>query len=197
MKKCKSCKILPVEIDTKNRRIRPSREFCRDCRRFQELFLHPERIEQTEKRREKRKDRKNKFKEYINLCSNNLNIKKTLVSNDEKRKVLFKQRAAKTRVHRKKGQIEIADEEKLAIKEFYRLCPKDFHIDHIIPISIGGKHCLENLQYLPATENISKGAKLDLELLEKLNGNIPISNSYLQRKFKLTAEEAQKIMAMI
>lgn len=52
-------------------------------------------------------------------------------------------------------------EELEGIKEFYCHCPEDWHVDHIIPISKGGKHLLSNLQYLPALENLKKGAKLD------------------------------------
>ena len=48
------------------------------------------------------------------------------------------------------------------IKNFYIACPKGYHVDHIIPLkgeNISGLHVLENLQYLPAMENIKKGNK--------------------------------------
>lgn len=47
------------------------------------------------------------------------------------------------------------------IKQFYIACPKGYHIDHIIPISKGGYHTMENLQYLTAFENMSKSDSWD------------------------------------
>ena len=53
-----------------------------------------------------------------------------------------------------------------AIKEIYKQCQLKniemgvkHNVDHIVPISKGGKHCATNLQILTAFENQSKGAK--------------------------------------
>jgi hypothetical protein len=49
-----------------------------------------------------------------------------------------------------------------AIRAFYRACPPGFHVDHVIPLngrSVSGLHVIENLQYLPAKENLRKGSK--------------------------------------
>jgi 5-methylcytosine-specific restriction endonuclease McrA len=51
--------------------------------------------------------------------------------------------------------------EKELIGRFYKNCPKGYEVDHIIPVSKGGKHILSNLQYLTANENRQKSAKLN------------------------------------
>lgn len=52
------------------------------------------------------------------------------------------------------------DADLAAIKQFYIDCPPGYEVDHIIPISKGGLHILENLQYLTAKENRQKSNKL-------------------------------------
>ena len=61
---------------------------------------------------------------------------------------------------RLKSQIP-PDADLKAIKEFYDNCPPGYEVDHIIPISKGGLHTLNNLQYLTVSQNRSKGAKLN------------------------------------
>lgn len=60
---------------------------------------------------------------------------------------------------RKNQTPEDADMEK--IKEIYLNCPPGYEVDHIIPVSKGGLHHQDNLQYLTIAENRSKSNKLD------------------------------------
>ena len=49
-----------------------------------------------------------------------------------------------------------------AIQEFYTNCPDGYHVDHIIPLNgknVSGLHCIDNLQYLTANQNLRKSNK--------------------------------------
>lgn len=52
------------------------------------------------------------------------------------------------------------------VREIYANCPAGYDVDHIIPITRGGLHHPENLQYLPSSANKSKGNKLPVECPE-------------------------------
>lgn len=63
----------------------------------------------------------------------------------------------------KKAEEGVSKEEMALVKKFYKDRPKGYWVDHIIPITRGGKHCLSNLQYLRPVENIKKSNRLSGE----------------------------------
>lgn len=52
------------------------------------------------------------------------------------------------------------------MKLIYLHCPEGYVVDHIIPLSKGGLHHEDNLQYLPKNINLRKGSKLDFDCSE-------------------------------
>lgn len=75
-----------------------------------------------------------------------------------------------------------ADLIKIAL--IYKNCPEGYHVDHIIPIKgklVSGLHVHDNLQYLPAKDNIVKNNSFDIDKyndgIEWYQTNIPISIS--------------------
>lgn len=75
-------------------------------------------------------------------------------------KARAKRRAARYR-KRKKRQTP-KDANLVLIKQIYEHCPKGYEVDHIKPLSKGGLHHEDNLQYLPASINRKKGNKKKL-----------------------------------
>ena len=65
-------------------------------------------------------------------------------------------RAAKLKATPKWANLE-------AIRAIYAKCPKGYHVDHVIPlkgINVCGLHIAENLQILPASDNLRKSNKV-------------------------------------
>jgi len=59
---------------------------------------------------------------------------------------------------------ETSWEEKRLVREFYFNRPEGFEVDHIVPVSRGGRHILSNLRYVTHEENAKKWNKLIEEL---------------------------------
>lgn len=79
-------------------------------------------------------------------------------SKELKRAVCAKQRAKKLRATPAWADLK-------AIEEFYRHCPIGYEVDHIVPLQgklVSGLHVLNNLQYLPASENRKKSNKFEV-----------------------------------
>jgi len=205
-KKCKICKEFTFENsvsyykrtkDPKN----PLPYLCKDCLKIQRKQNPTEKdIKNREKeaiRRNKKRNLRLQFVEFnkkVNTCHFLLEQRNRL---NEQRKIYWKIQGALIRSKRAKALIDISNQEKTLIKEFYEKCPLNFHVDHIIPISKGGKHCIKNLQYLPAKDNLTKNKKITTQDLIKFMDDGKITIDSLQVRFQLSIDSAKKIMAEI
>ena len=94
-------------------------------------------------------------------CSDACNPKRLDLSPEEKQKRhRTRQNEAWQRYMAKRKNQTPSNIDIKALQEFYLNCPNGYEVDHIIPISKGGLHSLENLQYLTINENRRKSNKL-------------------------------------
>lgn len=185
-KRCYKCKCLEWESSIKfyNRtKDNPkARFYCKKCDP-----IRKERIKQIIEKGNKTRERKKEIKRFSDICRIQVD---NLISKERKRYSVFNQteeakqgrrryektdkgraaisvRTYNRRTKYKNARQGISDEEKMAIGRFYRKCPVGCEVDHIIPISKGGRHEISNLQYLTREENRKKSAKLMTDLVKK------------------------------
>lgn len=91
--------------------------------------------------REFRKKHRMKMNEYNKTEQKSISQQKC----DERRRKVYRE-----------SYENLSWEEIQNINDFYRNCPLGYEVDHIQPISRGGKHILSNLQYLTKQENMKK-----------------------------------------
>jgi CRISPR/Cas system Type II protein with McrA/HNH and RuvC-like nuclease domain len=94
-------------------------------------------------------------------CSDGCNPKKLKLTLEEKqlRHKSMHNEAWHRYMAKKKNQTP-ANVDIKELQQFYLNCPKGYEVDHIMPISKGGLHCIENLQYLTISENRKKSNKI-------------------------------------
>ena len=167
---------------------------CKDCLHVIKAFNPEERELEIYIKGIALKNNNQHLKRFITNVNKNENIIKYKKKEDKKRKLENRNLASRTRAKRKGAYIDLEKDEKKLIRQFYNECMSGYHVDHIIPLSKGGKHCLTNLQYLKSKENIKKSNNITIDILEKfMDGNI-LSIAFLQRKFKMTFKDAQNIL---
>ena len=91
-------------------------------------------------------------------CSNNCKPRLSVKERKERSKSIHNE-AWQRYMARKKNQTP-NDVNIKELQEFYKNCPTGHEVDHIIPISKGGLHSIENLQYLTISENRKKSNKI-------------------------------------
>ncbi len=79
----------------------------------------------------------------------------------EKGKAAKQRGYLKRQLNKKLSEKDLSFEEKQLIGQFYKNCPEGYEVDHIHPISKGGKHRLSNLQYLTRADNMRKYDKIE------------------------------------
>jgi len=81
-----------------------------------------------------------------------------LIKPQEHHQAMNALRQSRYRAKKYRTMASDADHEK--IKQIYLNCPAGHEVDHIIPVSRGGLHHEDNLQYLPILANRRKGNRL-------------------------------------
>lgn len=90
--------------------------------------------------------------------------RETAWTNTEKGRASIKRGRAVRDIRFRKASKKLSEKHLEAIKDFYFNCPEGYEVDHIIPLSKGGKHRLSNMQYLTIRENRRKAARLYYEM---------------------------------
>ena len=95
------------------------------------------------------------------FCSDECNPRRLKMSSDEKEKhsKAIHNEAWHRYMARRKNQTPQNVDIK-SLQQIYINCPEGHEVDHIHPISRGGLHSPENLQYLPVHENRKKWAHI-------------------------------------
>jgi 5-methylcytosine-specific restriction endonuclease McrA len=85
-------------------------------------------------------------------------------------------KAIRRATQKKVNDIHTSDD-KWILKEMYSLAKLreemfefKWHVDHIVPLSKGGRHCLTNLQVVPEYWNLSKGNRNTDLFISAING---------------------------
>lgn len=173
---------------------------CKECLRIKKLF-NPSQEEFKKTRKQYRLDRKNKIlvKYLRSQLKNNI---KTFKENQKFSEEMKRIENEEKKQRRKLNGLRIlrsdtSKSEKKAIEQIYYNCPPGYHVDHIIPLSKGGTHCLENLRYMLASENVRKSNNIDINILKQYAQHETLSIPFLQRKFKMSYDNAKKVLSEV
>jgi hypothetical protein len=95
------------------------------------------------------------------FCSDKCNPNRLNMTEDEKYKYIRSRMNESWQRYMAKRKSQTPDDINIEeLQLFYFNCPEGYEVDHIIPISKGGLHSIENLQYLTISENRKKSNKI-------------------------------------
>jgi hypothetical protein len=156
---CARCKSCHREIDKERYRKNPEKERER-VRKYREA--NPEKVKETQQKwlaanKEQRKEYRKEYEKEWRHKNKDHVYKKNREWAKEHPEV-FQANLAKRRA------LEISTSttdpwELQQIALFYGDRPEGYHVDHIMPLALGGRHELSNLQHLEAWMNFTKNAK--------------------------------------
>lgn len=138
---------------------------CRSCRATYRKVYNKAAKEKVDKyNKEYQQKHKNNLaeKRKLDRSKNPEKYKKRYSNWSSQNKHIEREKSAARRVRTKK-QTPIWARKK-DIRNFYKDCPANYHVDHIVPLkgkNVSGLHCLKNLQYLKAEANLRKGNRYE------------------------------------
>jgi len=199
MQKCSECNTNFFESSISFMRrtkdiLNPLPCLCKDCERINKALNPTKKDIERWENQAVIKDKKLALKNIVKNIKTQESVNHRILISKEQDRKDYRVKGNIIRAKRKKAYIPLEKSETEAIKNFYDKCPPNMHVDHIIPISKGGKHCLFNLQYLPTSHNISKGNKIFKKSLERKAKNQKLTAEFLIEKFKVDAKDAESIM---
>jgi hypothetical protein len=165
VKQCTVCKIeKPLLMFSPEKRIASGvQSRCKTCyatimrnRRSTDPANHRDAVKRSTKKNYKAKLQRNQ--EYRRLNPDKVSLWKKADRTKNKARVLADNANRRALV---RGELSPEIVAIYCLRDFYREMSlgEDFHVDHIIPLIRGGKHCAENLQVIPAIDNLRKGKK--------------------------------------
>ena len=133
---------------------------------YNRVWKRKNRIKMLAQRKLYREANKDKQKEYYkvyrlnNLDKEVIRNKAWALNNPDKKRAKHSLRRARVK---KVNDIKTLADRKQLVDLFKQALKREeetgygWHVDHTIPITKGGRHCLTNLQVVPASWNLSKG----------------------------------------
>lgn len=151
-------------------------KYCRDCFKLLDITnfsankgtIHGKNNQCKHCAKEFRDENKEIAKEYsiVYRKENKDKLKEYNREYNQTPQGIANRRAAKAKCRAAKLQRTPSWAEDNKIKEFYINCPTGYHVDHKIPLQgklVSGLHVIDNLQYLTAADNLSKGNRYIIE----------------------------------